>query len=320
MRLLLAAAIAVAAALPADAQDDRLKEAWPRLQEAWKSTTDFKATLKKAETPKSRPRDIPDDAIKIVGQLHLAFDAGGLWANEPGADVVALKQVFKMRCASFLKFHSGFQVPNSQEEYRRLTEEYQRAIQEWQWKMGGGGGAKTRPDPISEFEDGLVELAKLRARETPDDDLMQDAVAKIRKSMRDLGIMDDDMPGWLRVRLTAMVKALALGEALPEMAAPTDTQKKKVQSLIEVIDEGDIVGREDAVKELLRIGEPAIPQVRKRYLEVENAEVKARLKKVLGYRDPKPLTRYACRRCGTSAEDTSPPACMSCGTEMAPPK
>ncbi len=310
------AAFAFAVAMPAFPQDDpstKLREAWPKLQEAWKATTEFKASLADA---KSRARETPDEALKIVGQLHVAFEAAGLWHADIVPDLAALKQVFKARVAGFLSFSGGFGSINSQEEYQRMQQEYQRAIEEWSNRRAGRGAAQAKSTPISDFETGAAELLKLK--DSGDEDLVQDAVSKMRKALKDLGIMDEETPPWVRVRLTNLLRALALGQPCPEIPKATDEQRRKIDDVLSLLEEGDLNAREDAVKELLKLGEIAVPQARKRYAETADAESKVRLKRILGLRDPKPVVKHACRRCGTNAD--GPAICESCGTAMQPQK
>src|SRR5262245_3866513 len=67
--------------------DNRVRDAWPKLVEAWKALGDHK------------PGDnaLDDDSLKVMSKVHDAFQAAGFF--EPSTEYApsALKQLFKLR-------------------------------------------------------------------------------------------------------------------------------------------------------------------------------------------------------------------------------
>ena len=66
------AAALVAALVPQD--EARLKEAWPKMAEAWKAVEEYKAP------PDAGPLD--DEYLKVIAKVHAAFEGAGLFAPE----------------------------------------------------------------------------------------------------------------------------------------------------------------------------------------------------------------------------------------------
>jgi len=285
-----------AAAQEKDDPDARLRKAWPKLLEAWKATTDFKATLKRPDGKPVKPVEklpsggldpLPDDALRVSAQVQQAMDAAGLGSDEFWPELAALKQAMKSRLTSFLRVTSvsSFATPTSQEEYQKLQEDYRRAVQEWSQRQSGVPPQPGRMTPVDELEEGAADLARHKSPESVD--LAQDALSRVRKSLRDLRIMDDDTPPWLRIRLTALVRALALGEELPAPPQATPEQRKHVREVIGDAIEGDLVRRDEAVRDLMRLGEIAVPEVRRILADTQDAEARGRLRKVLGIKERK---------------------------------
>lgn len=286
-------------------QDDpyvKLRDGWGKLQEAWKAVSDYHAAAAKAPRVKPgdkapKPDDLPDEIVRLMGRASAAFESAGLWEADLAPDLAAVRMVLKARLAGVARPRAAgaFEVPTSEEELKRLTEEYQRMMRDYEeateefYRRQSGEGGKEQPEKkpsLGDFEDSIAVLAKLVAQKS-DDDLIQEAVTRVRMGMRAAGIFDDETPPWIRVRMTAVVRALTVGDRMPEPAKATPEQEKRAKELLDAVGGGDVETREEAVRDLLRMGEPAVASVRKRLSETEDAEVKLRLRKIVGFREKK---------------------------------
>src|SRR5690242_6594533 len=71
-------------------QDEaRLREAWPKLADAWKAIAEYKAPAGSGE--------LDDEFLKVAGRLRDAFEAGGLFTEEGEYAPLALKAFIKVR-------------------------------------------------------------------------------------------------------------------------------------------------------------------------------------------------------------------------------
>jgi hypothetical protein len=297
--------LTLVAAIALCQQDDpyvKLRDGWGKLQEAWKAIGDYHASAAKAprlrpgeKVPK--PDDLPDELVRLMGRASAAIENAGLWEPDVSPDLIAVRLAFKARLSGVARPRAGgvFDVPTSEEDLKVLNEEYQRLAREYEqateefYRRQSGEGEKDKPEKkpsAGEFEDSIAALAKLMSQKA-DEDLVQEATTRVRMSLRAAGIFDDETPPWIRVRLTAVVRALTLGEKMPEPAKATADQEKRSKELLDAIAAGDLEGREEAVRDLLRMGESVVPMVRKRLSETEDAEVKLRLRKILGHREKK---------------------------------
>jgi hypothetical protein len=244
---MIALAAAMLLALPQD--ESKLREAWPKLAEAWKAIETFQT---------SSAAESGDEFLKAAGKLHGAFEAAGLYATEGEYVPLALKAFIKSRARGW--FSGG-----AYSSTRR-----------YQLSFDGMSG-----DPMKAFLDSLSRLQALEKNRLDDEDNVQDELATARKALKALGVTADATPGPLRRRILALARALALGEAYPEPAKATDEQAKAIRDLISGMSRESIEEREKAARELSRIGEAAFPFLRET-LKSPDAEVAARSRQMLG--------------------------------------
>jgi len=244
--------IALAAALLlAPPQDEsRLKEAWPKLVEAWKLAEAY---------PAAPGADGGDEYLKAAGKLHEAFESAGLYI--PGGEYVplAVKTFIKARFRGW--FRGGASSLKGVDLPYRLE----------------GMSA----DPMRSFVDALTRLKALEKNRLDDEDNVQDELATARKALKALGVTADATPGPLRRRVLALARAIALGEPFPEPAKATEEQAKAIREQIGRLSHDSIEEREKAARELSRMGEAALPFIRET-LKSEDAEVAARARQMLG--------------------------------------
>ena len=246
------AAALLAALVPQVQGEDRLKEAWPKLAEAWKAVETFQATP---------TADGSDELLKAAGKLHEAFEAAGLYGTEGEYLPLALKTFIKAR------FRGWFRgTPNGPFRQVELT---------YRWQGSNS-------DPMKSFLDSIARLQALEKSKLDDEDNVQDELATARKALKGLGVTADDTPGPLRRRVLALARALASGGTYPEPARATEEQAKSIRDLIGKLGHDSIEERDRAVIELSRSGDAALPFLREA-LKSPDAETVARSRRLLGF-------------------------------------
>ena len=258
------AAALIVALVPQD--EARLKESWPKLVEAWKAADEYKPT------PEGVLLD--DEALKVAGKIHQAFEAAGLFAAEGEYLPQAIKAFIKQRARAL--------APASADPWGRVM-----AIRGRLRVMAAGGGVEPQAptvetDPMGAFLNSLKKLKELKVGGLDDEDNVQDELVTARKALKGLGVTSDDTPPALRRRAFALARALATGDAYPEPAVATDDQVKQYRAWIAELGNDSIEAREKAMKELLRAGETVFPAAREA-LKQSDAEIAARCKQLLGY-------------------------------------
>lgn len=238
-------AVAMLLAVPQD--ESRLKDAWPKLVDAWKGIETYQS---------APPADSGDEFLKAAGRLHGAFEAAGLYGSEGEYVPLALKAFIKARARGL--FNGG--------SYARTSKIY------WEGQAA---------DPMKSFLDSLSRLQALEKNRLDDEDNVQDELATARKALKALNVTADSTPGPLRRRVLSLARALALGEAYPEPATATEEQAKAIRDLVAGMSHESIEERDKAVRELSRIGEAAFPFLRET-LKSPDAEVAARSRQMLG--------------------------------------
>jgi hypothetical protein len=258
-----------AAALLFALQDEaRLKDAWPKLADAWKAVDAYKAPAGGSE--------LDDEFLKTAGKLRDAFEAAGLFTEEGEYLPMALK--------AFVKARGRALAPSGGNDFFRGGRVIRRVR-----VAGMGGGAPGQPegapsvesDPMGAFMASLQKLRNLKQGGLDDEDNVQDELVTARKALKALGITADDTPPALRRRIFTLIRSLALGEAFPEPAKATEEQAKQFRALIADLGHESIENRDKASKELLRAGEASLPLVREA-LKAGDAEVVARARQLLG--------------------------------------
>lgn len=303
--------------------DAKLKAAWPALVAAWKGVTTFKLDLAKdAEVGKGMMADpskatVPDSLLRGIGSVSNALEAAGLFGSDVPAELAAFKNVYKSRIGAAVRVQAlALSVPKTDQEFQKYSRDYQQAMnqlqQEYQYvqmefyRNRGGRGGVAAPEPkktaVIRLEEAAAALARLQETGTPDEDLVQDALAKLRDAFRDLSIIDDETPAWMRARVTRLVRAAALGEPYPETPAPTADQEKQIDKLLGTLREGDLPEREAATREIARIAEPFLKRLREELTEATDPDLKMRLQRILGWRGDRPVPAPA-----PSEEDEVPP-------------
>jgi hypothetical protein len=174
-------ALAAAVLLLCPQDESKLKEAWPRLIEAWKAIETFQS---------SPAVDSGDESLKAAGKLHGAFEAAGLYTSEGEYVPLALKAFIKSRARGL--FSGGAYT----------------SARRFQVSFDGMSA-----DPMKAFLDSLARLQLLEKHRLDDEDNVQDELATARKALKALGVTADATPGPLRRCILALARALALGEA-----------------------------------------------------------------------------------------------------------
>jgi hypothetical protein len=249
---MLTLAASLIAALP-QAETDKLKEAWPKVVEAWRAMDTYKA----------EKEELSDDFLKLMGRLHDAFSAAGML---DGADFEAgaLKRLFKLRAARLLPRTS-----------------YDEVVVARAWaaqRFAEGQPAKAGLDGLLA---GLSRLKELRDKGLDDEDNVADETAAVRKSMKELKIVADDTPQWLRRRALELTRAVVAGGAWPERPKATAEQEAQAKRWIDELDDNDPEVREKAMRELMKIGDAVLPVLRAA-LKGASGEAAERIKRVLG--------------------------------------
>jgi hypothetical protein len=254
------AAVLIAALVPQD--EPRLKEAWPKLSEAWKAIEAYK--------PDPEAGALDDGYLKVVAKLHGAFEAAGLFGPEGEYLPQAVKAFVRAKARTLSndgmqgQFFGGLRVALVMPGM-----------------PGGGAEPEQAGDPMTTLLASLKKLQELKKEKLDDDDNLADELATARKALKNLGITADETPTALRRRALTLIKALALGEAYPEPAAATPDQAKQVREWISLLGNDVIETREKATDDLRRAGESALPLLRES-LKSADAEVGARVRKLLG--------------------------------------
>jgi hypothetical protein len=246
--------IALAAALLlAPVQDEsKLKDAWPKLVDAWKAVEAYQA---------APSAEGSDDFLKTAGRIHEAFEAAGLYGSEGEYVPQALKTFVKARVRGwFRNFASG--NPKGLESATLYL---------------------SHPsDPMKTFLESIARLQVLQKRGLDDEDNVQDELSSARRALKAMRVTADETPGSLRRRVLALAKALALGEPYPEPALATEEQAKSIRDQIGKLGSESIEERDQAVRELARCGDAALPFLRES-LKSPDAETAARSRHLLGF-------------------------------------
>jgi len=252
--------IVTALSLALALQADRLEENFGKLQEAWKAAA-------------AKSEGLTDDYIRAMGKLSAALEAAGCFDPDAPADVRAVKRLLVRRA-------EGMQAAKAGNRMRVVVRGAFRA------EGDDPGGALER------FEKAVARLRELKEKGIDDEDNLQEVLVEQRKALKDLGIIADTMPQWIRRRVLKLAQALATGAACPAFAKATPEQEKRVADLVAQLADPEPEKRDEAARELDRIGEPAVPQLREA-LRHGDAEVRERAKKILGIglKDPEPQSR-----------------------------
>src|SRR5581483_8318276 len=100
--------------------------------------------------------------------------------------------------------------------------------------------------------------------------------------------------GWC-VKIGTLLCALCAGSIWAAQAGEPDAGTKRIKDLIAKLNAADTIDREEAEKELLAIGQPALPSLKDASSDPQ-PEIAARAKKVvnrMAASEGKPLTSYA---------------------------
>ncbi|HEY3225616.1 MAG TPA: hypothetical protein VGK61_01315 [Planctomycetota bacterium] len=241
-------------------QDEaRLRDAWPKLAETWKSIESYK--------PSSGTGELDDEFLKVAGKLHEAFEAGGLYGSEGEYVPAALKNFIKARTR-------GLVAGGSPHAMNRAA-----GLADFQFGYGAGGASLA---PMRAFLDAVARLSSLEKSGLADEDNVMDELVTARKALKGLAITSDATPGPLRRRVFSLLRALALGEPYPEPAKATEEQAKQFRAWISELGHEEIETREKAMKELLRAGEASLQFLREA-LKGGDAEIVSRARKLLGF-------------------------------------
>jgi hypothetical protein len=253
-------------------QDEaRLKEAWPKLADAWKAVVEYKAPAATGE--------LDDQFLKVAGKLRDAFEAGGLFVEEGEYAPLALKAFIKVRARALAPSGASFWDGRGG-----------RIAVVRRFRVGGvAPGAPAVPDQVVPVESdpmgallrSLGMLRVLKQGGLDDEENVQDEMVTVRKALKLLAITADETPAALRRRVFSLIRALALGEAYPESPKATEEQGKQYRAWIAELGNESIETREKATKELLRAGEASLPFVREA-LKGGDAEIVARARQLLG--------------------------------------
>jgi hypothetical protein len=259
----LAAAAAIVLCVPQD--EARLKEAWPKLAEAWKAVEAYR--------PAPEAGMLDDEVLKIAAKLHSAFEAAGLFATEGEYLPQAVKALVKIKARAILPAGQG------------LWSARAGLVRALRVRAAGGGFEAVSgvdADPLGALLASLKKLETMKAAGLDDEDNVQDELVTARKALKSLGITADDTPSGLRRRALHIVKALALGEEYPAPPAATEEQAAKYRAWAADLGNEAIETREAATKELMKAGETALPIIRDA-LKSPDGEVSARARLLLGY-------------------------------------
>ncbi len=248
---------AVALCIALQSPDDRLKDNFGKLQEAWKSVAARKDAAK-----------IDDDTLRAFGKIAAAYEAAGFFEADLTFDARALKKLLGRKAETRMPAARS----NSTQRIRIIA----------------GGGFKAEPetpqysgDALGRFEKSIARLAELKAKGADDEDNAQETLVEARKALKDLGLIRDEQPQWQRRRILGLARAVASGGAYPAMQKATPEQEKRVKELIVQLGDGEVEKRDEASRELDKLGEPAVPFLHEA-LKHADTEVRERAKKLLG--------------------------------------
>ena len=253
------AAALLAAFVPQD--EARLKEGWPKLVEVWKAVEAYK--------PAPEAGLLDDEYLKLMGKIHGAFEAAGLYGGEGEYLPQAMKAFVKTRARDL----AGSGAYSNRAQWFRAARV--RLV------LGADEARTMDSDPMGSLLASLKKLQTLEQAKLDDEENVQDELATARKSLKALGITADETPPALRRRALRLIRALSLGEAYPEPAAATEDQAKQFRAWIADMGHESIETREKATVELRRAGEAALPLLREA-LKSTDAEVAARARSLLG--------------------------------------
>ena len=246
--------IALAAALLlAPVQDEsKLKDAWPKLVDAWKAVDVYQA---------APSADGGDDFLKTAGRIHEAFEAAGLYGSEGEYIPQAVKMFVKARVRGWFRYSAGGNQKGLESATLYLSHS---------------------SDPMRTFLDSLARLKNLEKRGLDDEDNVQDELSNARKALKALGVTADETPSPLRRRVLTLAKALALGDPYPEPARATEEQAKAIREQIGKLGHESIEERDKAMREITRFGDAALPFLRES-MKSPDAETAARSRQLLGF-------------------------------------
>lgn len=236
-------------------EEARLREAWPKLQECWKALD--------AAKPEPSAR-LTDDVLKALGRLDAAFEAAGLRdANAPFVSG-ALRHLLLQRGQRLLPAQNA-----------ALT----------YWVVAGARGrmadGRSPAAALDALLAGVRKLGELQAKGLDDEDNVQDQLTEIRGAMKDMHLVSDATPIWLRRRLLNVIRALDSGAAFPAVAAPTAEDTARLQKLIGELSAEDPATRDQAARELAKSGEQAQALLAEAAKSTD-PETSARAKQILG--------------------------------------
>lgn len=247
----------IVALVPQD--ESRLKEAWPKLVDAWKAVEACKP---------AGAGSFDDEFLKVAGKIHQAFEAGGLYGSEGEYVPLALKTFVKAR---------AFGISAGGNAYASRT-----ALAHVEFNRAYGNSSGGSAASMNTLLEALTKLRNLEKSGFADEELVMDELVTVRKSLKGMAITSDATPGPLRRRTLALVRALALGEPYPEPATATEEQAKQYRQWVSELGHEEIEKRDTAMKELLRASDACLPMVREA-LKSADAEVVARARKILGF-------------------------------------
>ncbi len=239
------------AAPSAPLQDEnRLRDAWPKLVDAWRAV----------DQQKPDADALSDERLKLMNKVHAAFEAAGWLDAQPEFTPAALKQLFKLR-----------QGGDAAQQGARF----------WLAEKLQADGVASHRGSLGTLLESVRKLKELKDKGLDDEDNVQDLMAAIRTSFKQLHLTADDTPVWLRRRLVTLAQALVLGEAYPEPARATDAQAKQIQTWVADLGAAELETRDTAARDLAKAGEVAAPFLREA-LKSPDKEVGERAKKLLG--------------------------------------
>ena len=237
------AALLIAAFVPQD--EARLKEAWPKLAEAWKSLE---------PVPQAAGVDPVDSFLSMSAKLHDAFEAAGLFALNGEYVPQAFKAFIKSRVRAGT-------VGND---------------------FGHALFTRNTGHPMQTFLDSMQRLKAMERDGFDDEDNIQDELSTARKALKALGVTADATPSPLRRRVLALTRALAAGEGYPDLPRATEEQAAQFRAWIGMLGHDVLEDREQATRDLKRAGEKVIPFLREA-LGSPDAETVNRVKQLLGF-------------------------------------
>lgn len=254
----------VAVLVLGQAADDeqRLRESWPKLVEAWKAMEAWNG---------GKSADLSEGFVRTLGTVHAAFEAAGFYAEEPGYEVAALKRFFLSRYK--VTVEKVVRPPTPKGEGEDMI------VDGTLWL----GDCNPQP-PSYGFDTlfaSLEKLRELREKGRDDEDNVAEETAIVRKSLKAFRLMSDETPSWLRRRFIALVHAMVLHEPFPEPAKATPARAGEIRDRIAELSHPDIEVREKATQALLKDGEIARPLLRES-LQNSDPEVVSRVKSILG--------------------------------------